>query len=183
MPGRQQGNGCVNSFYTRDFFSSSRMAENVFSFQEMSNYNELLQIAQNLLNNETEPNFEDNNSEIIAGKYFAKVKFKNRSDREVEMGSVDDSTFRFRAYKDTTGVELEKGIRGNIVSLGLHNFGMDVNRERYPIGQKIEFTIYDESGNEAVNSFCTLNGSGHLVQKNRDVFQKEWLGELDKIKK
>ncbi|NQU99299.1 MAG: hypothetical protein HQ538_01050 [Parcubacteria group bacterium] len=144
--------GDSNVGRARDFFSSSRMVESISSFQGMSNYNELLKIAQNLLNNETEPDFDNNNSKIKAGKYFAKVKYKNRNGEEAEMGSVDDSTFRFRAYEDTTRTELERGIRGSIVSSGLHNFGMDVSRKKYPIGQKIEFTIYDESGNEVTDS-------------------------------
>ena len=41
--------GASNVGRARDFFSSSRMTENISSFQEMDNYNELLQIAQNLL--------------------------------------------------------------------------------------------------------------------------------------
>lgn len=166
----------------RRFFANRPWAENIDSFRKMSNYQQLLDIGAKLISDKGEAEIErlyekgEKLEKVEVGFYIVRVEYLHRS------GETKQLNQGFHVFSATDTVGLEKAARGAITGMGLHNFGLDVDSSKYPLGQKVNFEIVDEEKNQASeSSYFTVDGNGYSVKRNREVINPAWLAEIDSI--
>ncbi|MBU1178081.1 hypothetical protein KJ903_02575 [Patescibacteria group bacterium] len=171
----------VQGDYTqaRKFFSlRGYNAEQVDKFRRLKNYEDLLAAGAKLLTDEGEAKlarlYENDDAPVPVGTYFLRATFFDRDGNKKEQRGMVG-----HIYEPTTQAVLEKKARAEISAMGLHNFGMAVGGEKYPLGQKVDFIITDERGTPVGEpSYVTVDGAGYPVKRNKQEFHPVWLAEI-----
>jgi hypothetical protein len=100
--------------------------------------------------------------ECIPGLYDVKIVFKNSEGESIEV----DMENGIEALEGEDWDVLEKKVSSYALAIGLHNYGMDVFKGRYPDGHPVSFLLKN-IGDPLITHRATINfdGSGYPTER------------------